>query len=458
MQRVPVPHKVAWHIAGAYAVVAGAWILFSDRFVEALGDHAFLQTYKGLGFVAITALLLYVLVLRSSRVSARSRLQLEAVVRTSPAGICMIDGKGDVAIWNPAAEKMLGWTAREVIGSPTPVKFPGADTSVPMYGSADMPGVVFSEAALPVKGGTSLDVAYYVGSIPGTGSSNPETVALFMDVTRRKAAERELALHREHLEELVADRTAELECANQELERLTQAKTDFLASMSHELRTPLNSIIGFSGIMLDGLVGDLNAEQTVQIGMIKEAGEHLHSLINEVLDLSRIEAGQVVLSFERVDVAALVDEVIGMLAPQAESRGVPLSSDSVGVPDAMLDRTRARQVLFNLIDNAVRYTSLGGVTVSHVNEGGRIGVAVADSGPGLAADQLEAVFEQFHRVAQPGQPTTEGSGLGLPISRRLARLMGGDVTVVSEVGHGSVFTFWLPQTPVSGTNSVASES
>jgi len=455
MQRVPVPHQVAWHIAGAYALVASAWILFSDRVVEALGDQTFLQTYKGLGFVAVTALLLYVLVLRSSRVSARSRLQLEAVVRTSPAGICLMDHRGKVAIWNPAAERMLGWAADEMIGRAMP---PELDTSFNpdsrdvVAAGKDIP---FNEVVIRTKDGRVIDVAYQSGVIAEVGSGTAGTVLLFVDITRRKTAERELALNREHLEEMVADRTAELEAANRELERLTQAKSDFLASMSHELRTPLNSIIGFSGIMLDGLVGELSAEQTVQLGMVREAGEHLHVLINDILDLSKIEAGQVTLSIDDVDVAALVDEVVGLLAWQAKERGIPITVVPMGGVKARLDPTRTRQVLFNLIDNAVRYTRIGTVCVERISDEGRVGIAVTDTGAGLAPDQVDLVFEQFYRVVQEGPYSAEGSGLGLPISRRLARLMGGDVTLESEVGRGSTFTFWLPTTTVSGSNSVA---
>jgi signal transduction histidine kinase len=248
------------------------------------------------------------------------------------------------------------------------------------------------------------------------------------------------------VEDTVRERTTELRRAYREVETASAAKDQFLANMSHELRTPLNSIIGFSDMLLAGLVGDIDAEQTRQVGMINNSGRHLLSLVNDVLDLSRIESGRVRVELEEFDLREAVDAVIEAVRPMAEEKGLSLELDLEG-PDALIttDRRKASQILLNLVGNAIKFTD-DGTVVLRVSSNHRNGVSfsVSDTGVGIPEGDLGHVFEEFHQLASADAARPEGTGLGLAISLRLARVLGGELAATSEVGVGSTFTFWLP--------------
>ncbi len=266
------------------------------------------------------------------------------------------------------------------------------------------------------------------------------------DVSDRVAAEREVAEHRVRLSALVRERTADLERAYEELEAASAAKDQFLANMSHELRTPLNSIIGFSDMLLSGLVGPMDVEQERQIGMINTSGKHLLELVNDVLDLARIESGNVRVEPEEFELAPLLESAIESLRPAAEGKGLALRVEqNTPVTVVSSDRRKVRQVLLNLLGNAVKFTDAGEV-VLRVTCDGRETVAftVADTGVGIPASELKRVFDEFHQVAPPDEAKPSGTGLGLAISLRLARILGGDLVAESAPGEGSVFTFTLP--------------
>ena len=236
-----------------------------------------------------------------------------------------------------------------------------------------------------------------------------------------------------------------LVAANSALEAASKAKSDFLAGMSHELRTPLNAIIGFTDALLAGVDGPLNDEQRASLTWVQRGGRDLLALINDILDLSKIEAGKLAISPETFNPAELVRSVQGQHRPLADPKGLALDLIDEGVPeDVILDRQRTRQILVNLIGNAVKFTEEGRVTIvmSGIAEG-RLRVAVQDTGPGIRPEDLDHLFEEFRQVG-PDTARSEGTGLGLAISRRLARAMGGEITVRSTVGEGSVFTLSLP--------------
>ncbi|MGB4441388.1 MAG: ATP-binding protein [Coriobacteriia bacterium] len=271
-------------------------------------------------------------------------------------------------------------------------------------------------------------------------------VMLENENTERRRAERELSEYRDHLEQTVQDRTAELMVVNEDLQRATRAKDDFLASMSHELRTPLNSVIGFTDLMLKGRTGELNDEQRRQIRMVNDAGQQLLSLVNEVLELSRIDAGVLSILDAPFDPTEAVGRLVEMMAPVAAGKGLDLNwSAAETVPHRIVtDRGRLDQILLNLIGNAIKFTAHGGVDVVVRAEGpDAIAFSVEDSGIGIAPADFEAVFEHFRQV-QTGPAGEAGAGLGLSISRRLAEALGGTLTVASEVGEGSIFTLTLP--------------
>ncbi|MDO8950872.1 MAG: ATP-binding protein [Actinomycetota bacterium] len=248
------------------------------------------------------------------------------------------------------------------------------------------------------------------------------------------------------VEDTVRERTAELRQAYAELESAGQTKDQFLANMSHELRTPLNSIIGFSDMLLAGLVGELDEEQVRQVGMINNSGRHLLSLVNDVLDLSRIASGRVTVEPEKFRLLEVLESVVEVVRPMAAQKGLVVELDLEG-PDTEIttDRRKVRQILLNLVGNAVKFTDSGSVVLQvSSNHQGAVSFTVTDTGMGIAESDLSHIFEEFRQFAalEVGKP--EGTGLGLAISLRLARILGGDLAVSSQVGLGSTFTFWLP--------------
>ncbi len=268
---------------------------------------------------------------------------------------------------------------------------------------------------------------------------------LLLDQEQRRLDEIALRRLNESLEVQVAERTRALEAVNQRLASESEAKTRFLRSMSHELRTPLNSIIGFSDILGKGMAGELNEEQQRQIEMVGGAGKHLLALINDILDLSRIEAGAVTVERDEIDVHGLVDEIIATLQPEAERKGLSLTAE---YPDKDLSMTsdsrKLSQILLNLTNNAVKFTEQGSVHVRVNRSGNSVSFAVEDTGPGIAEQQMADIFSEFTQGDRTPDQSAEGTGLGLAISRGLADMLGGHIDVQSEIGRGSIFTLTVP--------------
>ncbi len=247
------------------------------------------------------------------------------------------------------------------------------------------------------------------------------------------------------LDQLVMERTRDLTESNAQLEEATRAKSAFLASMSHELRTPLNTIIGFSHLLATGMVGDLEPEQQKQVHMIYEAGVHLLKLVNEVLDLSTIEAGHVHVEHEQVDVHTIVSRVGDSLAVLAEAKGLDfVVKVHRGAQAITSDATRLEQVLFNLLGNAIKFTESGSVRLDVRREDALIVFAVSDTGRGIAPKDLEPIFDEFYQVDRPDLGKSEGTGLGLSVSAHLVELLGGTLSAASEPDKGSTFTARIP--------------
>ena len=266
----------------------------------------------------------------------------------------------------------------------------------------------------------------------------------------------------------IADRSSELEHLSAELLRANRAKSEFLANVSHELRTPLNAIVGFVDLLRDGVYGPLNSRQTGPVERIEASANHLRHLVDQVLDLAKMAAGRLEVHTEPVELRPFVFDVASEVEPLMTEKGLSFSL-AVGatLPRIRTDPTHLRQILINLLGNAVKFTNDGGIAVrgklvrrnpqnadaeplsSSSSERLWIALQVADSGVGIAEKDRERIFDEFEQVnAGPrGDSMRRGTGLGLPISRRLARLLGGDISVESELGRGSVFTVWLPVDP-----------
>jgi signal transduction histidine kinase len=237
----------------------------------------------------------------------------------------------------------------------------------------------------------------------------------------------------------------EIEVKSRELAAASQHKSDFLANMSHELRTPLNAIIGFSEVLSERMFGELNEKQDEYLKDIHASGQHLLSLINDILDLSKIEAGRMELELTDFDLSAAIDNALTLVRERAGRRGITLHTAlDAGVGQIHADERKLRQVLLNLLSNAIKFTPEGGrIDVQARPVNGSIEVSVTDTGVGIALADQEAVFEEFRQVGTADKKV-EGTGLGLALSRKFIELHGGKIWVRSQVGQGSMFAFTVP--------------
>jgi PAS domain S-box-containing protein len=288
--------------------------------------------------------------------------------------------------------------------------------------------------------------------VPDAQGQVAEILSVGTDITERKRAEGEISRlhedlqrHAAELERRVSERTAELAVALEHAEESDRLKSAFLATMSHELRTPLNSIIGFTGILLMGLVGPLASEQKKQLNMVQKSARHLLELINDVLDISKIEAGQIELAGDPFDMRTSIRNSLEKIAPLADKKGLALTAViSPPVGQIVGDRRRVEQVLINLLSNAVKFTERGEVRIESKVEDSWLVTRVIDTGIGIRPEDADALFKPFRQVDSGITRQYEGTGLGLSICKRLAEAMGGRIQVESEWGKGSCFAFALP--------------
>jgi PAS domain S-box-containing protein len=352
--------------------------------------------------------------------------------------IFLLDPAGRVATWNEGAERIKGYGSDEIVGRHFSVFYPEEDLArgkpALELEVAQRDGRFEEEGWRVRKDGTRFWASVVVTALYDPTGALVGYAKVTRDLTERRAAE----------ERALADarRIASIEAAN-------AAKSEFLATMSHELRTPLNAIGGYADLMEIGVGGPISGQHKEYLQRIRQSQQHLLGIINDLLNYSRIEAGQVEYERKPVPIHRLAQRGLEMLTPQAVQKRIALvHGDCDAGAVAIADPARAEQVLLNLLSNAVKFTPPGGrVTVVCERDGERVMVTIRDNGPGIPPEKLEAIFEPFVQLGRGLKNLVEGTGLGLAISRDLARGMGGDLTATSEPGVGSAFTFALPLAP-----------
>jgi PAS domain S-box-containing protein len=293
--------------------------------------------------------------------------------------------------------------------------------------------------------GTTFQANLYMRAVRDESDRLSCVEGFVEDVTNRRLAEEALRRSHEELEQRVSQRTAELSAANERLQELDRLKSQFLASMSHELRTPMNSIIGFTSLLRQGLTGPVNAEQKHQLEIVQSSARHLLTLINDLLDVSRIESGRADIELAPFRFEEVLQEAVHTVQPLADRKNIPIVVDCEPSQIPMVgDRKRNFQILLNLINNAVKFTGEGSVTIRARVVGHDLSVSVRDTGIGIKAEHLGMLFEAFRQVDGSAKKVYEGTGLGLYLCRKLLGLMGGSIQAQSSYGAGSTFSYSLP--------------
>ena len=358
------------------------------------------------------------------------RTYLEQLFALSPEAIALIDDEDHVIRINAEFTRIFGYQPDEVIGKSLDESLipPHLRDEGRMLKQRLVKGKrLWSETRRQHKDGSMIDVSV-TGTAVELGNNHHGVYAIYRDIRERKRYEEELRR------------------AKEEAESADRLKSAFLATMSHELRTPLNSIIGFTGILLQGLVGPLNDEQKKQLGMVKASARHLLDLINDVLDISKIEAGQLELSSEPFKIKAKVEKVLKLLTPLAGKKGLKLKVNfSEDVGEMIGDARRLEQIMVNLVNNAIKFTDEGRVEVNCTARHGKLRISVSDTGIGIEPDHISKLFQEFQQLDTGTTRKYDGTGLGLSICRKLVVLQGGRIWAESAgLRQGSTFSFWLP--------------
>lgn len=395
------------------------------------------------------------------------RLLIEGV---KDYAIFALDPDGYILTWNPGAERLKGYTASEIVGKHFSVFYPADDLEAGKPGRelevAIATGQVEDEGWRLRKDGSRFWANVLITALRDETGVLIGFAKVTRDLSERRAAEqRSLEAAREVAAQQAARAAADLRTQEihalaeqlriqaEQLERQSIAansanrvKSEFLAAMSHELRTPLNAIGGYAQLMEMGIGGTVTPEQHDHLTRIQRSQQHLLGIINDILNFSRIEAGQVDYNIGPVAICDLVESVVAMIAPQAGAKDISLTMDRHEA-SLMLqaDPQKVQQIVLNLLSNAVKFTPAGGtIGISCSLTGNELALSVRDSGIGIPANQLEDIFAPFMQVGRSLATPKEGTGLGLAISRDLARGMKGRLTVESREGEGSTFTLTLP--------------
>jgi len=392
--------------------------------------------------------------LRDEELRARSRerehMRFRTLLEAAPDAIIEVDRQGRIVVLNKVTEQLFGYQREELLGQLVEILIPD---NVRAAHHKHRDGYWAHASRRPMGTGLKLEGQRKDGSrFPVEISLSPvqfedgfRVSAIIRDVSERHHVEEKLrAIQFAYTAELAA-KNQELEIRNEEVERANRLKSEFLSGMSHELRTPLHTIIGFAELLEEQTEGSLNEKQQRFIRHIHRDSQHLLALINDVLDLSKIESGRLELQKSVFPLAEALEETISSLRPRAQAKLIQIEIDVRGAINLYADRLRFKQILYNLLSNAVKFTKeRGRVWVRASASDSEVEVCIGDTGIGIAASEHESVFDKFYQVGQRQAGGHEGTGLGLAITRHLVEQHGGSVRLESEVGEGSRFTFMIP--------------
>ena len=388
---------------------------------------------------------------QESSLESRYRKLLHA----APDAILEVNQEGRITLLNEAVERMFGYSRDELIGLSIDHLVPAAmrgghaqhrnayahrPKTRPMGTGLELQGQRKDGSLFPVE--ISLSPNWIEGSL--------HVIASVRDITERKTVEDRIRTLREQYTAELTIKNEQLEARNREVERANRLKNEFLASMSHELRTPLHTIIGFSELLTEQLEGPLGEKQQRFVGHILQDARHLLELINEILDISKIESGRLELRCESFDFSKCVEEVLAGIRHQAATKNITLENKNSFHDSLYADRLRVKEILYNLLSNAVKFTPEGGrVWVEGFSKGDSLHVSVCDTGIGIPEKEYPSIFEKFYQVGDARGGTREGTGLGLPITKHLVELHGGSIDVESQPGQGSSFRLTFPLVPAT---------
>ena len=393
--------------------------------------------------------------------SRRERDRLNLILENVGDPILVTDEQSNIILMNREAERLFEIPADAVVDPHTRQDVRANDTKFSSHVSDFALGPHFtrvSQISLTMpETGVLFPAEVVSGKVLNERDEMTAIVSIVHDLTKATENERlagELGMLNESLEDRIRGATLELEERNrqlewqrEELERAYRLKSQFLASMSHELRTPINALLGYTSLMRDQIYGDLNRRQEEALSRMYTASQHLLELVNDILDLAKIEAGKMPVHIEKVDVRQVIRELSQTIEPMVRRKDLEYRTDfDTDLPPIMTDSTKVKQVVLNLLSNAVKFTHEGSVSVTtRAAERDGVLISVADTGIGIKEEDLDKIFEDFRQVDQSSTREYGGTGLGLSITRKLLHLLGGTVRVSSQVGVGTTFTVWLPR-------------
>jgi PAS domain S-box-containing protein len=375
----------------------------------------------------------------AAEVAAKAESRFRELLEVAPDAIIEVDSRGSIILCNAATERLFGYRREELLGSPVETLIPEGSRDAHKRHRADY---WQNPVTRPMGKGLTLHAQRKDGSrFPVEISLSPvrseegfRVTAIIRDVTDRMIAEEQIRAVNQQLQQ-----------RNQEVERANRLKSEFLASMSHELRTPLHTILGFTELLAEEVDGPLNDRQKRFVSHVHQDAQHLLELINDILDLSKIEAGKMDLRFEVFDALQAIKEVVASLQGRADAKNLTVENRVAADCAVKADRVRFKEIFYNLLSNAVKFTLEGGrIEIAASMNESRVCFSVKDTGIGIPKSEQASIFDKFYQVGSTTKGVREGTGLGLAITKQLVEMHGGRILVESTPGQGSTFTFTVP--------------